>query len=183
MALWCAGKVSRLIGVSSILFEVAVGIVLGPSVLNLIPGELIECYYQRSTDCTTQVDQMRIANKGPDHCDLQAYLDKNKYVGSNATWFDGFFGNISQVVLDGRTYVLDPNGRRLASGNEGKTVHNDYKTCLKEQCGLELALNCSTYPDFFTLLGHTGVAMMIFESGMHFDFEQAKTVGPWACLA
>jgi Kef-type K+ transport system membrane component KefB len=36
-------------------------------------------------------------------------------------------------------------------------------------------------PDVLTLIGHTGVALMIFESGLHFDFEQAKTVGPWAC--
>lgn len=36
--------------------------------------------------------------------------------------------------------------------------------------------------DMFVLIGHAGVAMMIFESGMHFDFEQAKKVGHWACL-
>jgi Kef-type K+ transport system membrane component KefB len=34
----------------------------------------------------------------------------------------------------------------------------------------------------FTLIGHVGVALMIFESGMHFDFQKAKEVGPWACL-
>ena len=27
-----------------------------------------------------------------------------------------------------------------------------------------------------------GVALMIFESGMHFDFDQASKVGPWACV-
>ena len=28
-------------------------------------------------------------------------------------------------------------------------------------------------------LAQPGVALMIFESGMHFDFEKAKKVGPW----
>jgi Kef-type K+ transport system membrane component KefB len=36
--------------------------------------------------------------------------------------------------------------------------------------------------DMFVLVGHAGVAMMIFESGMHFDFQKAKEVGPWACV-
>lgn len=36
--------------------------------------------------------------------------------------------------------------------------------------------------EIFILIGHAGVAMMIFESGMHFDFHKAKEVGPWACV-
>ena len=44
--------------------------------------------------------------------------------------------------------------------------------------------HCGSFPDFFTLIGHAGVGLMIFESGMHFDFEKAKIVGPPAvCVA
>jgi len=71
--------------------------------------------------------------------------------------------------------------RLLASKSNAGEVHNeDYQTCLVEACALDRSIAAATVPDVFTLAGHIGVAMMIFESGMHFDFEQAKTVGPWA---
>ena len=59
----------------------------------------------------------------------------------------------------------------------------------------EVSESCGSFPDFFTLIGHagravrvlkrhphthtsyflsSGVGLMIFESGMHFDFEKAK---------
>jgi len=184
-ALWLSGRFARLIGMSSIVIEIGVGIVLGPSVLQLIPGELSECSDARLTECSSRRDMLRIAEEGPKYCDLQAYLDKGIYAGQGKPWKEGFFGmtRFGQVKLHGTWYSL--NGklrRRLASGNEGKTDYDDYATCLKEQCGFELSMKCATNPDIFSTIGHTGVAMMIFESGMHFDFEQARTVGPWACL-
>merc|ERR1719346_421071 len=68
--------------------------------------------------------------------------------------------------------------RRLAGG--GGAYHS-YDECLVKSCQAEVSHRCGLTPDFFTLIGHTGVAMMIFESGMHFDFEQAVIVGPKAC--
>jgi len=166
--------------VSSIVLEIGAGIVLGPAVLKLIPGELSECSAALRTDCDSHHDKLRIAEKGDEYCDLQAYLDKGIYAGKGKPWETGFFGTMSNVTLDGTKYALHSTTRRLAS-NKGKTDYDDYAACLKEQCGYELAMKCATNPDIFTMIGHTGVAMMIFESGMHFDFEQAKTVGPWAC--
>jgi len=49
-------------------------------------------------------------------------------------------------------------------------------------CDADISHECQLTPDVFTLIGHAGVALMIFESGMHFDFEKAKVVGPKACV-
>lgn len=68
--------------------------------------------------------------------------------------------------------------RRLSGGGNYAT----YDECLVKSCQAEVSHKCGLTPDFFTLIGHTGVAMMIFESGMHFDFEQAAIVGPRACV-
>jgi len=100
------------------------------------------------------------------------------------------------VTLDKTVHCLDPNNaacksrrleqqshedRRLSGDKKGKTDFDTYHECLTKSCELDLAIKCAQIPDIFTLVGHTGVAMMIFESGMHFDFAQAQTVGPWAC--
>jgi Kef-type K+ transport system membrane component KefB len=47
---------------------------------------------------------------------------------------------------------------------------------------LDVSHECQLTPNIFTFVGHTGVALMIFESGMHFDFEKAKKIGGWACV-
>lgn len=52
---------------------------------------------------------------------------------------------------------------------------------MEKTCEAEISHHCGLTPDVFTLIGHAGVALMIFESGMHFDFEKAKTVGVPAC--
>jgi Kef-type K+ transport system membrane component KefB len=216
-SVWLAGRLSRLIGVSSIVLEVAVGLVLGPGVGKLIPGELTECYDSRVVDCDTRKDHEKIARKGYEYCDLDAYIKADRYA-PGATWANGpyntgFWGTLQSVELDGTTFCIDKAfcGRRMllskrsdpeedgAEGDgsiessaparmlakkdkKGKLLDGeDYSGCLKASCELKLALDCATTPDIFTLVGHTGVAMMIFESGMHFDFEQAKVVGPWAC--
>mmetsp|Transcript_74748 Transcript_74748/g.216965 ORF Transcript_74748/g.216965 Transcript_74748/m.216965 type:complete len:555 (-) Transcript_74748:174-1838(-) len=68
--------------------------------------------------------------------------------------------------------------RRLSGGG----VHYaTYEECLVKNCQSYVSHECQLTPDFFTLIGHAGVALMIFESGMHFDFEKAAQVGPRAC--
>lgn len=183
-SIWLASRLSRTIGISSIVLEVGLGLLLGPSVGKLIPYELSTCGYQQVTDCSTEKSQRKIADEDTEYCDLGAYLEKNKYVKDNKHWTTGFFGNVTSVKLGDHHYHLNGSHdhRRLAGGgNAGKTEYDTYGECLEEQCGYKLAIKCAETPDIFSLLGHTGVAMMIFESGMHFDFEQAKTVGPWAC--
>uniref|UniRef100_A0A6U6SXQ2 Cation/H+ exchanger transmembrane domain-containing protein n=1 Tax=Zooxanthella nutricula TaxID=1333877 RepID=A0A6U6SXQ2_9DINO len=68
--------------------------------------------------------------------------------------------------------------RRLGGGGSYGSVEE----CLVKSCESKISTDCQLSPDFFTLIGHTGVALMIFESGMHFDFEKAGKVGPWACV-
>ncbi|CAE8582489.1 unnamed protein product [Polarella glacialis] len=170
--------------VSSIVLEVAVGVVLGPGVLSLIPEELTECYHKRATNCDGRSAQAKIAEMGTEFCDLGAYLSAGKYVAEGIDWEDGFWGNTSHLVdLHGHVYHLNETDqhRRLSGGAEGKTDYKTYSDCNRISCELDLATKCALTPDIFTLCGHIGVALMIFESGMHFDFEQAKTVGPWAC--
>jgi len=204
IAIWVAGKLSRVIGVSSMVLEVTIGLLLGPNVLPLLPKQLSVCYDDLTTDCSSRAAQVYIASQDTQFCDLGAYLERGKYT-PDGEWANGFFGNVTTVTLKGHAYHLDGasshggqnssdrrqlgdevaagSHRRLASGgNAGKTDYDSYQECLEEQCGYDLAMKCATTPDIFTIIGHTGVAMMIFESGMHFDFEQAKTVGHWACL-
>jgi len=159
-------------------------VVLGPGVLSLIPEELTECYHKRATNCDGRSAQAKIAEMGTEFCDLGAYLSAGKYVAEGIDWEDGFWGNTSHLVdLHGHVYHLNETDqhRRLSGGAEGKTDYKTYSDCNRISCELDLATKCALTPDIFTLCGHIGVALMIFESGMHFDFEQAKTVGPWAC--
>jgi len=73
--------------------------------------------------------------------------------------------------------------RRLAgSSTVGKAKYDDYETCLESMCRLHLAHECTLTPNIFSFIGHVGVALMIFESGMHFDFDKAKECGPVACV-
>mmetsp|Transcript_122915 Transcript_122915/g.392912 ORF Transcript_122915/g.392912 Transcript_122915/m.392912 type:complete len:591 (+) Transcript_122915:71-1843(+) len=174
LAIWGAAKVSKALGVSSIVLEIAVGLVLSPQVLGFLPKEYSVCYEDMSVDCSSRFDQERIANLGTEFCDLQAYFDKGLH--------DNFW-NATSVTLDGHEYHLGTEGhsRRLSGGKAGKTEYSAYSTCLEQGCKLDLAMKCGGAPNILTLIGHTGVAMMIFESGMHFDFEQARTVGLPAC--
>jgi hypothetical protein len=199
-AVWLAGQISKRIGISSIVLEVAVGLVLGPQVAKLIPSELSECFQDQKVNCDTRTDQLKIANKGTEYCDVQAYIDKGTYVLGGASWQQGFFGNSTSVTLDGTFYCLDtsnssacarrlldsdavleeqeenaeralisPRGpvagraglqaipRRLKKDQKGKTKYDSYSECVKESCNLEVAIDCATVPDVFTLIGHTGV--------------------------
>lgn len=69
--------------------------------------------------------------------------------------------------------------RRLSGGGGN---YASYEECLVKSCHSEISHECQLTPDVFTLIGHAGVALMIFESGMHFEFEKAKIVGAKACL-
>jgi len=202
IAIWLASKLSRMIGISSIVLEITVGLLLSPQVFKFLPTEYSVCYHDTVIDCKTYHDKLLIAELGTSHCDLQAYLDAGKY----GIWQDAFF-KTETVTLHDHFYNMSDGGdgqltgdhhrrltaedaldmwsagtRRLSGGGaEGKSDYASYEACLEKKCKLELANKCATTPNIMTLIGHTGVAMMIFESGMHFDFEQAKTVGGKAC--
>ncbi|CAE7247844.1 nhaS3 [Symbiodinium natans] len=79
----------------------------------------------------------------------------------------------------GTDQVSHGTGHRRLSGGGSYT---SYEECLVKSCDADISHECQLTPDVFTLIGHAGVALMIFESGMHFDFEKAKVVGPKACV-
>eukprot|EP00916_Digyalum_oweni_P022845 GHVL01037830.1.p1 GENE.GHVL01037830.1~~GHVL01037830.1.p1 ORF type:complete len:808 (+),score=110.73 GHVL01037830.1:88-2511(+) len=55
-------------------------------------------------------------------------------------------------------------------------------SCAFEECELHNHHDCSGVPSIFALIGSAGVALMIFESGMHFDFRKVAQVGASAFL-
>jgi Kef-type K+ transport system membrane component KefB len=168
-AAWTASKVSQFFGISSIVLEIGTGIVLGPSVLGLLSQEYASCEHQRYVDCelelsyddtTTISGQLEVGSVHVDqHVDSSIGSTCKKYRPAS---------------------INDSNGtdRRLAGGGD----FDSYDDCVKKTCKAEVAHSCGLTPDVFTLIGHTGVALMIFESGMHFDFEKGKQVGPKACV-
>jgi len=163
-ATWLASKGSRLIGISSIVLEITVGVVLGPSIFGLISGEYATCEYIRNTDCSL-----------PEVVDVGLSVQAGKSLGHDLDHFLDHCIHCHNV----KVLTAEDPGRRLAGGTE---CYGSLEECLTKSCSVEVSNKCGATPDFFTLIGHAGVALMIFESGMHFDFEKAQRVGPKACV-
>jgi len=191
MSVWLASRLSKVLRVSSIVLEVAVGLVLGPSILKLIPGELSQSNAFHTIQCeASHTTLVKYAQKGPDYCDLGAYVEAGKYhdfLSDDESIYASIMAMDAGPTCGGSSgaSVASSGGssgsRLLASKSNAGEVHTkDYRTCVVEACALDRSIEATTVPDVFTLAGHIGVAMMIFESGMHFDFGQARTVGPWA---
>jgi len=183
-AIWCSSKLSRTIGISSIVLEILTGLILSPQIVDLMPFQYAECFDDKVTDCDSAIDQAKIADQGDKWCDVHAYqkqgiCDVPEYCSRRLATDVEHAISIAKVELDTRAV---PSWRRLGGGGGGDPQYDSYSECLEKSCETELKENCSKTPDVFTLVGHTGVALMIFESGMHFDFEKAKVVGPWACI-
>lgn len=203
---WIATKISKAAGVSSIVLEIATGVVLGPAGVGLVAEEYASCQYERRVNCDAPPDfKKKIAGKQPigaglgdvrrskvcdDYADTHAShgndhgstaedkpdVDANPAIpGDNATKHPE---PESHGVTTTTVPLYLPHGRRLAGGGD----YDSYEDCLVKTCKANVAHDCQETPNFFTLVGHTGVAMMIFESGMHFDFEKARIVGPKACV-
>lgn len=63
-------------------------------------------------------------------------------------------------------------------GTENADEFKTWKKCMKKKCFKHMNHECNAEPDVFTLVGHLGVSLMIFESGMHFHFPMLPIVGP-----
>ncbi|CAK9065741.1 unnamed protein product [Durusdinium trenchii] len=146
------------IGVSDIVLVIATGVLLGPEIGGLISTEYSLCSHARHvSECEcSDVNHLTEHLKKIQEKDLCHIED---YEHSNDTH-------------------ADTAHRRLAGGG----VYTSYEECLEKSCHAEISHECQLTPDMFTLIGHAGVALMIFESGMHFDFQKAKVVGPKACV-
>jgi len=161
-ATWMATKLSKAVGISSIVLEIVTGMALGPQVGGLISKEYAECEHKRHTFCDLPSDF------------LERVVDNNlgKHLGRIANM--DFCDKADYSVI-----VEGVGGRRLAGSSAN---YDSYAECLQKSCEGDISSRCGLTPDVFTMIGHAGVAMMIFESGMHFDFDKAQIVGPRACV-
>eukprot|EP00930_Biecheleria_cincta_P066875 TRINITY_DN5319_c0_g1_i5.p1 TRINITY_DN5319_c0_g1~~TRINITY_DN5319_c0_g1_i5.p1 ORF type:complete len:635 (+),score=115.96 TRINITY_DN5319_c0_g1_i5:100-2004(+) len=210
---WSASKVSKMVGISSIVLEITTGVVLGPRVLGLVDPAYTVCETKRTMDCKDPGNLQELidsgAHLGPTFGKIanKGYCNKADYHGSSGSssashgssadhgWLaPKVDGDVDSTASHGsgsadhgsaastsEGSAADTQGaphRRLAGGGN----YHSYHECLIKSCEADVSAHCGEFPDFFTLIGHAGVGLMIFESGMHFDFEKAKIVGPWACV-
>lgn len=187
-AVWGSAKVAKLVGISSIVLQIATGTLLSPSILSLLPAEYSVCEHRKfdAAKCDEEErGQQPIADEGTIYCDCAAYEASDKMTeGWLCDGHSGLWSADRRRVLEATTLHPDHHqlkervARRLAStGHEGETVYDDYGTCLTKNCEKVVASMCAETPEVFSLVGQIGVALMIFESGMHFDFEKSRTVG------
>jgi len=231
-AAWGASKLSRLVGVSSIVLEITTGVVFGPKVLGLIVDEYAVCEHSRHAICEAPTNVVELAKSGTlvgelakfsnkDICDYEHWEHHGEHhvehsmQGEHAGDASGHQDGHDALPLDGESSAhLDgehsdghesgeheeqpsghesgehsgdhgtehqlEHGRKLSGGSTA--AYTSFKECLEKTCEAEINHACGLTPDVFTLIGHAGVALMIFESGMHFDFEKAKVVGVPACI-
>lgn len=212
---WLATKVSRFFGVSSIVLEIATGVVLGPRLVGLMSEEYAMCEYKIYHNCDVPDDWKhrleaglslgsdidRMAQSGL--CPYEAYFHDGGHHGAH----HGEHANVSEGGHDeeehGEEHVGEDHhaeehhggedgevdhgdtsagGHRRLAGGGSVVMYDSYDECLRKSCNAEVSHHCGLTPDVFTLIGHAGVALMIFESGMHFDFDKAMIVGPKACV-
>lgn len=210
-AAWTATKVSKALGISDIVLVITTGVVFGPQILGLVSEEYTECEQTRHVKCHDPELKYKIENGlelGPalgrianmDYCHEEDYHGSSSQGSSHSHAADTHGSShasshsdsmgVAHSNASSETQAADNHtsahssshdaghGRRLAGGGNYKT----YEECLEKSCESDISTKCQLTPDVFTLIGHAGVALMIFESGMHFDFEKAKIVGPWACV-
>lgn len=200
-AVWAAAKLARLLSVSSIVLEMATGMILSPVVIGLLPEEYSVCEHSKfdSGKCEEEdKGQLYIAEQGYTYCDCEAYeaadlltegwsCDTHSGVWTDTTARrlldvdDGFHRHPDHERLTAKA-ARKLNRRLASSSHEGETEYDNYGECLEKNCEQVLAEHCAETPEIFSLAGQMGVALMIFESGMHFDYEKGYKVGGRAVL-
>lgn len=186
-AVWLVGKFAGLLGVSSIVFEIGIGLLLAPTLLELggkpgtssiLPPVYAKCQHRRNSIFGVEQDLFEYYCH-PDEA-TKALGDSHHHLVHMIHHVDLCKDEIAacgqgECLSDGYINYKEVTGSLL-------DVEADLVDCLVTECDKEIAHLCGQEPDVFTLIGHTGVAMMIFESGMHFDFEKSRKVGPKACI-
>mmetsp|Transcript_37267 Transcript_37267/g.68180 ORF Transcript_37267/g.68180 Transcript_37267/m.68180 type:complete len:611 (-) Transcript_37267:246-2078(-) len=182
-AVWMSGKLARVIGVSTIVFEIVTGLALSPQLLGLMPPPYAECQHHNDYDC----------NRGAVKASMLQGHSHNLY------HLLVHHDLCEDELMDWERYGVSTGGHRRLASSEGDEVctpaiceddANSSNVCLSlasltdcavDECEKEIDHLCIEEPNVFTMVGHAGVSLMIFESGMHFDFKQAAQVGPSAC--
>lgn len=168
LAVWTAGKVSKWVNISTIPMEIAVGVVTGPKVSwgPLIPAQysVCEAYTYFFEDCDLHLDPDYEPPSGAGH-------------GSGSE--SG--GSSSSRRLAGAGSIGADHSEECAT-DDMINRYGSKEECEVGKCRAAVLGQCSVTPDVMTLIGHLGVSICIFESGMHFDFDQVRVVGPKAVV-
>eukprot|EP00392_Amoebophrya_sp_AT5.2_P010026 g10057.t1 len=164
--LWYAGKSAKVCGFSPIIFEIGVGLLLGPQVAGFLPEVYAEC----------------AATKERDLCEQIAFTDAGGDVPADSWTVDDRYMKLGESIPQRvfREYGHEKCGWTGQNFWEGDFASK--QECYKSMCLKVYDKQCATEPNILTLLGHFGVSMMIFESGMHFHFPMLGQVGPVASL-
>jgi len=164
-SIWSVGKVAKFIGVSSIVFEISLGLILSPTMGGLLPLPYSTCVHRENPANDCSIENARSAVNDYNH-PLSVMMH-----------------HMQEAELGG---CLDEyKAYKTAKTNNAADIDDIaelYAQCIKKDCKKEVSHLCQAEPNAFTLIGHAGVSMMIFESGMHFDFDKAKIVGLKACI-
>jgi len=175
VAVWCASRVSKKIGIPSIVLEVMVGLAFTVKAFDLLPRQWVDCGHQKNVLCASRITKERFAMMGPSVCDLDKYIAAGTYA---TPWQDGFWGNSSRtVVIDGRTYELDA---AATNTTVDKVTYSSYETCLVQACDAQRLDKCGTSPDIFAIVGHAGLVLSYFDAGLHTNLRQLGSLGPVA---
>ncbi|CEL94064.1 unnamed protein product [Vitrella brassicaformis CCMP3155] len=152
--IWMGSKLSKMMGVSTILAEIAVGMVAGPSVANgwVLPNEYGNCVAHYEYFCTEIKSDSAILKI------LEGTEEATKYEDQ---WMAKFAKDHCSLT--------------------GAAGEKEREKCY-DKCKEEEHHHCGSEPSIFELLGTIGVSLVIFESGMHFDFERVRKVGVGAFI-
>ncbi|CEL99258.1 unnamed protein product [Vitrella brassicaformis CCMP3155] len=201
--LWASSKLMRLIGVSTILAEILVGMAMGPQVAKVLPHAYDRPAAEFQYNCGDKLwakDNMAKWKDGGFSEDGKWVIKSHRRLQQAPPLLND---TMATTVVDGPLYLSDVENtvpdsdlleqapswrgrgevsraverRRLASdGDECKDVTEDH------QCCHDQTHHGQNLPSIFVLIGQAGVALMIFESGMHFDFGKVRQVGGGALV-
>jgi Kef-type K+ transport system membrane component KefB len=167
-AVWFAGKGAKYLRVSSIVLEILVGIVFAPGLLpiSILPETYSLCSHDTYTvfGVTTTITQEMCNDAGI----TEAMADHTMH----------------HHPMFHMLHHMDFCHDELEHWEHDDFVDDEGKLfkCMQKSCHKEVAHLCGSEPNVFSLIGHAGVGLMIFESGMHFDFDGARKVFPKASV-
>jgi len=150
---WCGSIASKKVGISTIVAEIVIGLVLGPKIAGVMPAEYAMCEYDNNNQ-----------RKGRLNCDLLKNDQWHHLRGHE---------ELEHMVHEEEDFCTE---------TEQIDTYGSFEECLLAKCDEHLLHECAATPDIFTIIGHIGVSMMIFEAGMHVDFDKVKMVGAKACI-
>lgn len=91
-------------------------------------------------------------------------------------------GHNRSTDASNRTNVTVLDVDSLISDRTFAYVTASYKECLRQSCEADLRRTCEKSPDLFTMIGHAGVGLLVFQNAMRFDYYSLRSVGLWGML-